>query len=141
MLENKYTNENLRYDSLEDHDYQKVSVLRHVFKESGFCIYLANISRDVRGGFDNDGIHKLGHFHPITKVNQTTAELTKIATLDGVELASDVYFDEDIWFPAKPFEDVDPDREQYVHYLGDVISHIHSRTVIIFPDAHDLFRC
>lgn len=138
LLQHQYTEASLCYDGLKGHDQQVAAHLREACQEHGFYLYLANLKKTVEGGCDEDDYdgyygrsHKSG-FHEITEEVDSETILERIVELDGTELDKNLDFDESFFIQADPFENEEPDDEEYSGYTGNEgvsATHFYHRTV------------
>lgn len=134
LLEHQYTDASLRYDGMKGHDQQVASHLQEVCDETGFCFYLANLKREVEGGCDEDGGWGRGRsgYHEITEEVNRETTLTLVVEQDGTEIAQGLDFDEKHFVQESPFDNVDPDDEDYSGFTGNEgvsATHFYHRTV------------
>jgi hypothetical protein len=141
LLQHQYTEASLCYDGLKGHDQQVASHLREACQESGFYFYLANLKRTVEGGCEDDGIDGYDDwygrgdnhgFHEIIETIDTETILERIVELDGTEVDKDLRFSEDLFIQADPFENEEPDDEDYSGFTGNEgvsATHFYNRTV------------
>lgn len=140
LLEHQYTDANLCYDGLKGHDQQVAAHLREACDELGFRFYLANLEKKVYGGCDEDDgpyygwNHDSGRegFHEIVEEVERSMSLTKIVDLNGMEIDKNIAFDEDQFTQENPFENEQPDDEDYSGFTGNEgvsATHFYHRTV------------
>lgn len=133
LFKHQYTDASLSYDGLKGHDRQVAAHLREVCTEYGFCVYLANLERSVYGGCDEDDDEtNSAGFHDIIEECDKEASLKRVVDLDCSEVARDLEFDEETLIQKEPFEEVDPDDEDYSGFTGNEgvsTTHFYHRTV------------
>ncbi|KAF4631480.1 hypothetical protein G7Y89_g6651 [Cudoniella acicularis] len=140
LFKHQYTNTSLRFDGLKGNDLQAAIYLRQACEKHGFCLYLTNFERTVEGGCDScDEDGGWGgcesDFHAIIEEVERTASLKRVVDLEGIEVARDMSYSEDHFTRADPFEEVDPDDEDYSGYTGNEgvsVTHFYHKTVAIF---------
>ncbi len=118
LLKVKLRDGSLSYDELKGQDLQVVNYLRQVGGKYDFCIYLASLERSIEVSGDYDSWHE-------REINQDEAisSLTNVIELDGINVARGMEFEDDMLIQEEPFEDVEPDDEEYDRVL-------YSRTVL-----------
>lgn len=112
LLEDNLKGENLSYNELQGQDLQVVNYLRQAGGKYGFCIYLASLERSIELSGDYDAWNE-------RELNQNDAisSLTSVIELDGTEVANGMDFEDDMMIQEEPFEDVEPDEEEYDRVL------------------------
>lgn len=131
LLEHQYTGANLSYNALKGHDLEVVSHLREVRSKYDFCLYLASLEIMVEGGCDESDYGDEDYHEIIHEVDREIY-LKKVVDLDGVEVATDLAFDETTLIPEDPFKKIKPDDEDYSGYTGNEgvsTTHFYHRTV------------
>lgn len=132
LLEHQYTDASLCFDGLKGHDRQVATHLREACIEYGFCLYLANIERSIEGGCDGDSY---AEFHEITSEIDRQTSLKRVVELDGKLIAEELDFDENLFIQQDPFNNKQPDEEDYSGYTGNEgvsATHFYRRTVSMF---------
>jgi hypothetical protein len=148
LFEHQYTDASLCYDGLKGHDQQVASHLREACEEFGVCFYLANLDKTISGGCDEEyddyggygrysrsygmGYDRDEGVHEITEETDRETLLKRVVELDGTEVAKSLEFDEESLIQSDPFEDADPDDEDYSGFTGNEgvsTTHFYHRTV------------
>ena len=130
LFDHQYTDASLCYDSLKGHDQQVAANLRKACEDNGFCFYLGNLKRTVEGGCDEDD-YGYDNYHPIVEEVDRQTSLKRVVQLDGTEIAKDLDFDEALFMQNDPFEDEEPDDEDYSGFTGNegvLATHFYNRT-------------
>ncbi|KAH6672517.1 hypothetical protein B0J14DRAFT_74998 [Halenospora varia] len=141
LFEHQYTDTSLCFNGLKGNDRQVATYLRQACDEFKFCLYLANFDRTIEGGCDEDeGWGGGSDFHEIIEECDRSTSLKRVVQLDGTEVAKDMDYSEDLFTRLDPFEDVDPDDEDYSGFTGNEgvsTTHFYHRTVaILLPKCH-----
>jgi hypothetical protein len=103
---------NLSYNELQGQDLQVVNYLRQAGGKYGFCIYLASLKRSIELSGDDDSFHERE-----LDQDEAISSLTRVIELDGTEVAKGMEFEDDMLIQEEPFEDVEPDEEEYDQVL------------------------
>lgn len=153
ILEHQYTDASLKLTNLKGMDLVRAKVLNDVCQEAGFCFYLASLEHTITGqpevdyAYGNDRYYDrysededdedgedegyTGGHHDLGDVHDATLKLTRLADLDGGEIAEDINVNEQMIVQDKPF-DREPDDEDYEGYMGNwgpTATHVYHDTV------------
>ena len=143
LLKHEYSAANLAFGAktLKGEDAHKIANLRIVADELGFMVCLANLSYKVIGvadddfgyrdrgwkrgryGYDSYDDDDDGGVPSMIEVTEKTLGVSNLVDLEGNMLLGQnttLPIDEHNLIPKDPFEDVDPDDQDYEGYLGNV---------------------
>lgn len=124
ILDHEYTDANLRLDHLKGEDRKRIGALARVCHETDFVLYFSLLEKTVSGsvedgGYGYGGSYGGGGTHEIDEVYDESLSLTKVFELDGTELATSLRIHEDAIVQESPFEDRDPDDEDFEGWTGN----------------------
>ncbi|KAF2140234.1 uncharacterized protein K452DRAFT_231093 [Aplosporella prunicola CBS 121167] len=136
LLDHQYTDENLGYRALKGRDQAKAGALQRACEELGFRFYLSSVEHMRSGevdevdpydrygwgnetGEDGEGDEESG-FHPIVEELDSSLTLKRVIDDTGALVAENIEFsDSDKVIQDFPFDDYEPDDEQYEAYMGN----------------------
>lgn len=172
-LNHEYTEASLHYRALKGKDMAKARALKEVCDETGFCFFLATLERMVQGGCDESyddfgygfeeeynsdeeeeysgysSCRTYGDHHDLTEIYQEELKLKRVVDLDGNIVAEDVAVDEEKILADAPYEDREPDAEDFsgftgnegvsaTHWYRDAVSPPHDR---LLQHINQMRRC
>jgi len=129
LLDHEYTEQGLKLQSLKGRDLDVVHVLCEACSATGFLCFLASCEKEVYGSceenfgyssrFRNYGSGYGGDYHEIVDVCDTSLRLNRIVDMNGELVAENVDINEEDFLEENPFEDREPDDEDYSGYTGN----------------------
>lgn len=131
LLDTRYPAAGLSHRVLEERDHHIVTQLEEACKDAGFCICLANMTREVEGHDGENGEHlPYRRMHSMIDVTGTSLTLDRIVNLDGTVPfdTRTLFFQEDDIVQEGAFQFEDPDDEDHDAYYG-LLSHVYHKTV------------
>ncbi len=137
LCDSHYTSKSLSLNVLQDNDRRRATYLKDLCSEIDMGLYIADLER-IRCGYclstppsnsDEDDHHSIDEEHE----DDTT--LTRIVDLDGNEVARSVWLvlQEHI-VQSEPFDDDDPDDEDFFEEAHGTVVHYWKRTVRSAPE-------
>lgn len=124
-FDHKYTDANLKFQSLKGLDKVKAEYLREVSARANAAFYLASMERTVEGSCEGDysGYSRWGRrstqdMHTIEDVVEKSLELKRMIDLDESVLAREIPIAESDIVQSDLF-DRDPDQEDFEGYTGN----------------------
>lgn len=149
LLDHQYTEASLCYAGVKGHDQHVGSHLREICEEHGFYLYLANLEKSVFGECDEDDydydsygygsgygrsrdFRRQSSWHKIIEVCDTIISLKRVVDLEGVEVGTDMGFDEETFVQPNALKNAEPDDEDYSGFTGNEgvsTTHFYHRTV------------
>ena len=149
MFQHEYTDANLRYNNLKCCDRRVASSLRQVCNELDVCLYFASVQREILGDCDswrsNGAPKKFRNsknvvMHTIYEVIERETSLTRVVDIYGTLVGESIKFDDTFFASTKPFDDRNPDDEEYSGYTGNEgvsATHFYRRTVALMIPKTD----
>ncbi len=134
ILGHQYTEASLSFDQLKGRDRSIVRSLMDACEKEGFCIYLANVHREVEGGcggYGDDEWDDYGEFHKIEDVCSDETFLRKVIDRQGSVVAERLKIDDTQFVQHGVFKR-EPDDEDYSGYTGNEgvsATHFYNNTV------------
>ncbi|MCJ1286576.1 hypothetical protein MMC26_005922 [Xylographa opegraphella] len=127
MLEHKYTEANLRFDHLKDHDRVRAHCLPEVCRKQGFSLFLANLERIISGTCEEN--YRTHYYDPSeeeSRHHNIVDEEERSLQLKTIVLPNDT-----------PFGDT-PDDEHYEEDMGNAratTTHYYRETcLLVMPE-------
>ena len=117
-LEHQYTNDSLNLKSRKDVDQRRAQLVLKACKDSNFDLYLASLEREVSGLCDDYGSDSC-EIHELINETERSLCLHQIVDLDGLTRLSTVVISKDDIIQDAPFDDRDPDEEDFRGYTGN----------------------
>jgi hypothetical protein len=146
LLDHKYTDASLKLNALKGVDMLKARILQRICPEENFYFCLASLERMVNGsvedvwggrysdGYDSEANGGGDDFHHMFDKHETTLKLTKVVNLAGRAIGEEIDIEEDDIIQDEPFEDREPDDEDFEGYTGNegaFATHWYRDTVIV----------
>jgi len=153
VFEHRYPSATLKYKRLKGNDRLRGEYLKEMCEKYGFIFGLASLEKGIEGdcvgqcyGDDGDAWRELYYakeqepkIHAIDEVREEWIKLRVVVDQGGIEIASDVPFDEHRIVQTDPFAD-DPDFEDWSGPTGNEgvsTTHYYRKTVcvLLFPQS------
>lgn len=134
MLEHKYTEASISFDTLKGADDARAQVLQNVAHQTGMVIFLANMERMQSGPpvyderydwaedeYDSDGNspEPAEGYREIDEVHESELKLKRIIHVSGAVVADEIDVEEGYIIQREPFEDRAPDDHNYTGNTGN----------------------
>jgi hypothetical protein len=135
LLGDKYEDISLSHARLIGRDLLVVAQLKEACDVSGFCVYLAKLEKTVYGYSDWQEVEHAEKNY-MEGVHDPSVELSQIVDLNGTELFKglEIPFDEERIVQACPFDDQEPDDEDYDDDDGNITHYYHQSVCV--PHLH-----
>lgn len=140
MLDHEYHSAGISFAQLKGVDQLKVMELRRACKEKGFYLYLANVTKTVMGGCDEDsGYYGRGRssdgrrYHSIIDELENSISLSSVVDCDGHVVADSVGVCDELFIQQDLFND-HPDEEEFSGFTGNEgtsATHFYRQTVCV----------
>lgn len=134
MLDHKYTDANLSFETLKCADSARAHILREVAGQSEKVVFLASMERMQCGEPANDGRYDWAEdqydsegnspepeegYRDLDYIKETELKLKRIIDDAGEVIADDMDIDEDHIIQDDPYECREPDDHDYEPYTGN----------------------
>ncbi|TFK62163.1 hypothetical protein BDN72DRAFT_903463 [Pluteus cervinus] len=124
LLQHQYSEADLcrGVDALKGQDAHKLANVRPVFERLGFLAYMANLEFNIkRGKWDDSSDSDVGG-NQWSMLEETDRHLRikNMFSLDGQAVGLAAFdINDSCLVPKNPFEDTDPDKQEYEGYMGN----------------------
>ncbi|KAI9882227.1 MAG: Sorting nexin mvp1 [Watsoniomyces obsoletus] len=147
ILAHEYTEAGLGFHDLKGRDRHVAQTLLNAAHTEGFCVYLANVHREVEGGCDGMGDEEDDEdvgltaegFHKIEEVCSDETYLKQVVSWPNRIVADTLKIHETRFVQHRVFKRP-PDDEEYSGYTGNegvsAIHFYHHTAIIILPQSH-----